>query len=78
MKPPKYPCADGLNRDKEITRMLELELEWRIAQRRLDELNRRMSQIITEMSDIEFNELGAIGHVAYITALNAIDTKAKP
>ena len=76
MKTPKYPCADGVNRDTLIKKRLELELERRILTRQFDELSRRRSRIISETSAIEFS-LGGIGHVAYKSALDAIDAKAE-
>jgi len=60
----KYPCADGIDRDVFIERYLKLERELAHVSEGIGKLTQQKEAITREMSDIQFNALGGVGHAA--------------
>ena len=71
-KAPKYPCVDGINRDRHISKMLKLKVEYHQTQDQINTLSKRLSNIVVEMDDISFKRLGAAGHAAFRKAWRAM------
>jgi cell division protein FtsB len=57
----KYPCSDGVNRDRAITQYLRVDAELGRVRAEIDKLEAREQELFNQIKYLRLYDLGAIG-----------------